>query len=145
VHPPGHHTTPPKDTAMPNMQQNSDGSWTPTEPIGWQEEHGAMARFILWARGVGHCGQPGRRDMRAGVQAQADRADSAEARALELEAALSELTRTVGTCRQHIYVDAGMLSRLNAGSSRTIRAPHDQDPRVQSALTEARRVLRRAL
>lgn len=36
-------------------QQNPDGSWSPAEPIGWQEEHNRLGRFILWLRGVEHC------------------------------------------------------------------------------------------
>jgi len=36
-------------------QQNPDGSWTPAEPIGWQEEHGWLARFIFWLRRIEHC------------------------------------------------------------------------------------------
>jgi hypothetical protein len=80
---------------------------------------------------------------------QAQRADAAEARALELEAALSDLTRAIGTCKMSTYVDGGMLFRLtstyNSGGTPSIRAPHDQDPRVQSALDVARKLLGRAL
>lgn len=77
--------------------------------------------------------------------AQADRADTAEARALELEAALDDLTRAIGTCKMSTHVDAGMMNRARAHGSMVVRAPHVQDPRVQSALTEARRTLGRAL
>lgn len=45
---------------MSNMQQTPDGRWVPAEPIGWREEHGPLARLVLWIRGVGHCGKPGR-------------------------------------------------------------------------------------
>lgn len=46
--------------ASGTYQQNPDGSWSPAEPIGWLEEHGIVARFIFWLRGIGHCGKPGR-------------------------------------------------------------------------------------
>jgi hypothetical protein len=36
-------------------QQNDDGTWSPAAPIGWQEEHNALARFVLWLRGLEHC------------------------------------------------------------------------------------------
>lgn len=42
-------------------QQNPDGSWSPATPLPWLEEHGPVARFIFWVRGIGHCGKPGRR------------------------------------------------------------------------------------
>ncbi|HMM95310.1 hypothetical protein [Phycicoccus sp.] len=34
--------------------------WVPAEPIGWQEEHGPLARLVLRALGRPHCGKPGR-------------------------------------------------------------------------------------
>lgn len=40
---------------MPTFQQNADGSWTPAKPIGWQEEHNLLQRFILWLRRIDHC------------------------------------------------------------------------------------------
>jgi hypothetical protein len=40
---------------MSVMQQNPDGSWSPAEPIGWQEEHGPLARLLFRARGIEHC------------------------------------------------------------------------------------------
>ena len=36
-------------------RQNSDGTWSTAEPIGWQEEHGWPARLLFRLRGVGHC------------------------------------------------------------------------------------------
>lgn len=47
---------------MSTYRQNDDGSWSPAEPIGWLEEHGPVARFVFWLRGIGHCGKPGRGD-----------------------------------------------------------------------------------
>ena len=38
-----------------NMQQNDDGTWSEAQPIGWQEEHSLLQRFVLWVRGVEHC------------------------------------------------------------------------------------------
>jgi hypothetical protein len=36
-------------------QRNPDGSYSPAEPLGWQEEHGWLARFVFWVRGIEHC------------------------------------------------------------------------------------------
>lgn len=35
--------------------QNQDGSWSPIEPMGWQEEHNWLQRFIFWLRRIEHC------------------------------------------------------------------------------------------
>lgn len=40
---------------MTVSQQTPDGRWVPAQPIGWQEEHNRLARFIFWLRGVEHC------------------------------------------------------------------------------------------
>jgi hypothetical protein len=36
-------------------QQNPDGSWSPAEPLGWQEEHNLWQRLVLWVLGREHC------------------------------------------------------------------------------------------
>ena len=40
---------------MPVYQQNTDGSWSPAEPIGWREEHNPVQRLILWLLRRPHC------------------------------------------------------------------------------------------
>ena len=56
------------DGAMRTMQQAPDGSWHLAEPIGWQEEHGRIARALFWLRGIEHCNaQEGRRWRRCDV------------------------------------------------------------------------------
>lgn len=37
------------------LKQNEDGKWVEATPIGWQEEHGWLARLILQLRGIEHC------------------------------------------------------------------------------------------
>jgi len=36
-------------------QRNDDGSMTPVEPLGWQEEHPWPVRLWFWLRGIKHC------------------------------------------------------------------------------------------
>lgn len=78
-----------------------------------------------------------------------ERAITAELKADAAMRALDELTRAVGTCKQSTYVDNGLMGRLLRAQARgeepVIRAPHDQDPRVQAALQNARTVLGRSL
>jgi hypothetical protein len=49
---------------MSIQAQNPDGSYSPVEPMGWQEEHNWLARLIFWLRRIEHCndreGQPRR-------------------------------------------------------------------------------------
>jgi hypothetical protein len=35
--------------------QNPDGTYSPAEPMGWQEEHSWFARLIFWLRRIEHC------------------------------------------------------------------------------------------
>lgn len=44
---------------MPILQQNDDGSWSPAEPLGWQEEHILPVRVLFKIFGVSHCGKKG--------------------------------------------------------------------------------------
>jgi hypothetical protein len=38
-----------------NERRNADGSWSPAEPMGWQEEHNWLQRLVLWVRRIPHC------------------------------------------------------------------------------------------
>ena len=40
---------------MSIQAQNPDGSYSPCEPMGWQEEHNWLARLIFWLRRIEHC------------------------------------------------------------------------------------------
>jgi hypothetical protein len=40
---------------MSVYRQNSDGSWTPAQPLGWLEEHNWFQRLVLRLRGIEHC------------------------------------------------------------------------------------------
>ena len=35
--------------------QNPDGTYSPAEPMGWQEEHNWLQRLIFWLRRIEHC------------------------------------------------------------------------------------------
>lgn len=45
------------DQDRPPIMGSSDGgrTWYPVEPIGWQEEHNRLARFVFWLRRIEHC------------------------------------------------------------------------------------------
>ena len=40
---------------MTIYQQNPDGTYSPCEPMFWQEEHNLLARLIFWLRRIEHC------------------------------------------------------------------------------------------
>lgn len=46
---------------MTVYRRNEDGSFTPAEPLEWQEEHPWLVRVIYRLLGVSHCGKRWRR------------------------------------------------------------------------------------
>lgn len=48
-----------EEITVNTYREDSNGNWVQAEPLGWLEEHGPIARALLFVLGIGHCGKRG--------------------------------------------------------------------------------------